>query len=496
MNVEIHLSSGRLYRWHDWLHAALSSREDIHVTAVIDRSVAPLPASLGLLLALERALHGTQYEALLGSRTVALQETPALARPNADLIIDLRGSGLSAPNGHRKLIPLYDGSPSEDAFWLALLDRRAPWLALSDTETLAPISIGIPSIEAAHIVSAGAETVLSRLIEGLVRTVGTIADGKACFSNSDIAPNIAHNAVNWGRSIASFGTTRLVEGAKKSLDDLLRRGPRWSVAWRQAPTRRAPLSATLSLDGFRHLPDDGRRYYADPFVVFDAGVHHVFVEEFPYATEKGVISHFTIGPDGKASRPTPVLERPFHLSYPQVFKHGGEYWMLPEAKASGALELYRADRFPDRWSLYGRLIEGRLSDATFLEHNGKLWVMAAEETYRSSAWDGLALFSADSLSGPWRPHPANPVLIDARAARPAGLPFIHNGALFRPAQDCTRGYGSAINIAHVTAFDGDTYEQRTVANITFKPGQDIMGPHTLNWANGLELIDVFSRPGK
>jgi len=54
----------------------------------------------------------------------------------------------------------------------------------------------------------------------------------------------------------------------------------------------------------------------------------------------------------------------------------------------------------------------------------------------------LRVWFADDLLGSWCPHPGNPVKPDIRSARPAGTPFVHDGALYRPAQDCSRTYGA------------------------------------------------------
>ena len=43
-------------------------------------------------------------------------------------------------------------------------------------------------------------------------------------------------------------------------------------------------------------------------------IAHVFCEEVPFATGKGIISQFTIDAAGRASSPRPVLERAYHLS--------------------------------------------------------------------------------------------------------------------------------------------------------------------------------------
>ncbi len=235
-------------------------------------------------------------------------------------------------------------------------------------------------------------------------------------------------------------------------------------------------------------------FIADPFVLLKNGERHVFVEELPNATGRGIISHFTISPAGISSTPRPVLETPFHLSYPFVFEHGGEMWMLPESSAAGGLDLYRAEHFPDRWIKEARLIDGRIHDATLFSHEGRLWIAAGNETLQSATWDGLSLYSAESLHGPWEAHPQNPVLIDARAARPAGALWKAGGALYRPAQDCSEAYGGRLTLRRVTELTRDKFREETVGTISFGLERPILGPHTMSRAGNLEVIDFYARP--
>ena len=109
-------------------------------------------------------------------------------------------------------------------------------------------------------------------------------------------------------------------------------------------------------EGWRLLPDDGRRYYADPFPLLIDGRLHVFFEDLDLATRHGVISASVLGPDG-FSPPRTVLARPYHLSYPQVFADGDGVYMLPESSGARRLELWRAERVPDRWALDTVLLE-------------------------------------------------------------------------------------------------------------------------------------------
>ena len=174
-------------------------------------------------------------------------------------------------------------------------------------------------------------------------------------------------------------------------------------------------------DGWSVLPDDGTHFYADPFPFEWQGRHHIFVEDYPHAAGKAAISVVTFDDAGLPSTPLPVLEEEHHLSYPQVFARDGQTWMLPEASASGRLTLYRATDFPSAWVADSVLIEGReISDATLLDHGGRLWLFATDRDGYGSTSDTMVIYHAETLEGPWIPHPMNPVAIDRRAARPGG----------------------------------------------------------------------------
>jgi hypothetical protein len=129
------------------------------------------------------------------------------------------------------------------------------------------------------------------------------------------------------------------------------------------------------------------------------------------------------------------------------------------------------------------------SDATIVRHGGRYWMFAAVRDGGGAYSDVLCLFSAPRLIGAWTPHPLNPVLVDAQSARPAGNVVKLDGRLWRPVQDCRRGYGSALGIAEITRLDDEGFEQslRTI----LRPGPQWPGRrfHTLNRAGNLECID-------
>jgi hypothetical protein len=185
-----------------------------------------------------------------------------------------------------------------------------------------------------------------------------------------------------------------------------------------------------------------------------------------------------------------VLERPYHLSYPQLFVRDGALFMMPETTAGGALEIYRAIEFPSRWELVARPMLGQFHDATLYDDGRQLWITAAVADRQASTWDTLAVYHAERLDGPWTPVTSNPVLIDARRARPAGELFKDGGRLYRPVQDCSGGYGSALAVCEVTRLDETGFSQIERRHTRFAAGERTLGPHTLNVAGDYELIDL------
>ena len=264
----------------------------------------------------------------------------------------------------------------------------------------------------------------------------------------------------------------------------------WQVAYRiiDGPD----IAETGRLEGapFTVLADDGERFYADPFVLEHDGHHYLFVEEFPYARGRGVISVSKLGEDGRFGTPRAVLEEPHHLSYPQVFAEGGELFMLPESGGAHELVLYRAEDFPNRWVRDSVLIAGRdFNDATLLQSGGRFWLFGTERFGYGSASDTMTVYSAASLRGPWEPHALNPIAIDRSAARPGGAFIRQGGRLLLPVQDGSRAYGGGLGLMELVRVDDE--------DVVFAPPRPIVpgtawarnGIHTLNRTGRLEVVD-------
>ena len=235
--------------------------------------------------------------------------------------------------------------------------------------------------------------------------------------------------------------------------------------------------------------------YADPFLFERDGRHHLFCEHVRPGTGRGVISHVELATgEAKAPPPVPVLETAEHLSYPFVVEHEGEVYLIPETASARQIRLYRAVSFPDRWELDRVLVDDIVAvDTTLVEANGRWWMFTSPGPPGATLGEELHLFCADSPLGPWRAHPANPVVGDIRGGRSAGALFSRDGRLFRPAQDGSRRYGWAISVREVVTLSDVAYEEREVGRI--EPG-DIPGAravHTYACDGRYEAIDARRR---
>ncbi len=250
--------------------------------------------------------------------------------------------------------------------------------------------------------------------------------------------------------------------------------------------------------GFRRLVPPRDRYWADPFVIQREDHYYVFIEEKLRAAGRGHITCLTLDQDGRILARRSVLQMPYHLSYPFIFDHQGEIFMLPESAQNRTLDLFRCVRFPDQWEYAATLMRGlHLVDATLLEHGGKWWLFANVKEDGGSSWDRLHLFYADSpLSATWTAHPRNPIVDDVRSARPAGRIFRRGGDLIRPSQDCSRRYGYALQFNRIRTLDEYNYAETRESSLRPPEGSEIIATHTWNTAGGLTVIDALIRHSK
>jgi hypothetical protein len=225
-------------------------------------------------------------------------------------------------------------------------------------------------------------------------------------------------------------------------------------------------------------------FVADPFMISVDGTWYMFFEIMDAQTGKGVIGLASSQNGTDWVYHQVVLAEPFHLSYPYVFEHMGDYYMIPECHESRTVRLYRAWEFPSRWSLAGTLLAGGVFlDPSIVRYANRWWLFA--ETNPLFRYDTLRLYSAPALTGPWSEHPASPIVRrDPYSARPAGRVVLSGETLVRYAQNCSAAYGTDVRAFEVTELTSSRYRERPAGV------QPILGPTGKGWNGcGMHHLD-------
>lgn len=261
----------------------------------------------------------------------------------------------------------------------------------------------------------------------------------------------------------------------------------WLLAYR-------PRSFSMKASpDFHVLYPPTNHFYADPFLVERNGKTYVFFEDYSYKSRKGTISFTELHSDQGCSHPETVIEESYHLSYPCVFSHDNEIYLVPESKDNSRIQLYRAVDFPRHWVLDHVLLEDtRGVDPTLFLHEGKFWLFVSGLGTADPWFDGsneLFLFFSDSLHGSWTAHPRNPIVRDVRRCRPAGQLFWSSGQLIRPAQDYSRRDRYDVTLNRVDVLSTTDYRETPIASVSPRWDVEHRGTHTFNSTATYDVLD-------
>ena len=259
----------------------------------------------------------------------------------------------------------------------------------------------------------------------------------------------------------------------------------WSIAFAYGS------DAGFDVRRFHQIVPPPDRLWADPFVIADGDRAWIFVEELVFAEGRGVLAVLEARRDGTWTEPRRILERPYHLSYPCVFRWNGAFYMIPESGENRSIDLYRCVSFPYHWELDRSLIRGvHAVDTTVFEHGGRWWMYFATDSGDGAGFDRLWAFHAESPHGPWMPHRWNPLMCDVVGGRPGGRPFAWQGRLVRAGQVGAPHYGHSIVLREIVTLTPEAWEERDIQTI----GPDTIGAkgtHTLNADGDFTVVDVM-----
>ncbi|HEY1975287.1 MAG TPA: hypothetical protein VGG89_01910 [Candidatus Baltobacteraceae bacterium] len=358
--------------------------------------------------------------------------------------------------------------------------------------------------------SAGAETVLKCGHLGTVkasfsRNVDAICKAMAAWPSMVCANGVEDTAAEAAGSAAvqprvRYGWPTALETALLSSSEAgartfeYLRSRLFSVDWNVGIVRESPSDfiGRNARPKPRYLfPAKTHTYLADPCVVRLGARTMLFCEQFDHRHNRGILvsSEFACN---RAAEPTVAIEEPHHLSYPHVFELNGALYCIPESGHANKICLYRANESVDRWHYVRTLVDNFAGvDSTVVRHDGKWWLFCTSaEAVERGFNSHLYVWYSDDLFGTWKPHALNPVKIDARSARCAGAFFTHEGALYRPVQDCAASYGAMIHIERIEKLTEREFEETTVGTIRPPGGRYRSGIHTISAAGDVCVVDA------
>lgn len=238
------------------------------------------------------------------------------------------------------------------------------------------------------------------------------------------------------------------------------------------------------------VPANRRSWVADPMLAQDGDRTWLFYEAVE--GDHGHIEVAEVLDDCTLGAPKVILKDNCHYSYPFVFRHQDQWYMIPESSAAGEVRLYRAVDFPAQWEICCVLLREKAVDTTVFESDGQHYLLtycpvAGTERVIPHAYQ-LTLDGADSHVSeiPWE-------IFDDLRVRGAGPLFEAEGDLIRPAQ-ISRELAYGDGVAFYRAEPGKTYRERFCGELRPEqlriPGYYVDGLHTYCRSGKFEAIDV------
>lgn len=212
-------------------------------------------------------------------------------------------------------------------------------------------------------------------------------------------------------------------------------------------------------------------FRADPFGIEEDGQRILIYEKYSSKTGRLIVEQ-----NGKSTEPIP--EPGVHRSYPYLFRYNGNWYCLPEQKASNKISLYRLEMNSGKLIHTCDILDNmEAADPSMILLNDRWWLFFTDTEHKGADLR-LCIYHAPRPEGPWTPHALNPVKTDITSARPAGHLFVHDGIAYRPAQDSSLTYGGSIRIHRIDMLTPEAYEESEVNQLL--PGQ-LSGPYKSGW---------------
>jgi len=280
-----------------------------------------------------------------------------------------------------------------------------------------------------------------------------------------------------------------------------RRAAHATASWRDGDWNigvlHQPMHTLLDADGSRNvrwLPNPSKGMARmEPFGYLDAdGDFNVLYRKCSASGEDARIARLRPKPDNILKRSRSMLDSVADASYPFTLHFNGTIHAVISDPEHERVLLMKVNAENDSLTDPLVLVDCALHSPTLFEHEGRWWLLGSSDPEPDALLRG---FHSERAEGPYREHAWSPLKCDARHARPAGTPFVHEGQLYRPALDCTTASGPAVWINRVDVLDPVGFHETPLRNINgFVATAYGRGVRTISAMGELTLVDGLRSP--
>jgi len=225
------------------------------------------------------------------------------------------------------------------------------------------------------------------------------------------------------------------------------------------------------------------KFIADPFVISHNNFIYIFVEEMKYINKVGRIKYYKFDHNHNIVDQGNAISELFHMSYPNVFKFNGEYFLLPETSHFGSTLLYRATSFPDQWVICKTLFNVGMVDPTIFYHQQKWWILFSDNVH-----DCIQIASSDNLLDSEFHILDDRIFVRDKCNRMAGKPVVVDNRLYIFTQNCSTTYGGSIVVSELIG-DLDSNPEVSLIGEIIPSKSHSDGLHTINFFNNISVFD-------
>lgn len=259
----------------------------------------------------------------------------------------------------------------------------------------------------------------------------------------------------------------------------------WNVAFRKTSIGEIIKNKKTK---FNIIPNTYKYWAADPMIFKYNGIIYIFAELYDYKLRRGTIG-FTYYDGNSFTKWKQIIVEDFHMSYPFIFVHKDNIYMIPETSEISKLILYKAVDFPEKWEKV-KVIDNSVKwvDTTIYPY-GEEFIGFTEEISEPKKDFMIKLNNNFEIIS------KTVVSEGSSDFRCAGKCFEYNDFLFRVCQDCSKKYGGALIFRKYKSILDEEIDSFKILPEELNYNKKILldGMHTYSAAEDMEIIDIKTR---